>query len=128
MSERNTTYPNWIRIYLWIVTIMALMFSLLAYFKPDLQFGTWEALSAGGALSLAGPLGLYVSRNLATALMGIYTLTQKSTAMIKAYLVLRIVTDGMDAIHNFIGGNMPIAIFAIVMLLIEVFAFSKIKN
>ena len=128
MTNQNRTYPYWINIYLWIATIMALMFSLLAYFKPEIQFGTWEALSATGALSLAGPIGLYVSRNIATALVGIYALTQKSVDMIKIYIILRIITDGVDAIHNLIGGNMQGVGFAAIMFLIEVYALYKMKN
>ena len=128
MTGQKPIYPTWIKIYLWITTIMALMFALLAYFKPDVQFGTWEAMTSAGALSLAGPLGLYISRNLATAILGIYALTQKSVILITAYLVLRIVTDGVDAVHNFIGGNMQGVGFAAVMLLIELFAFYKLRE
>jgi len=127
-QSTSTTAPKWITIYLWIATAMATMFSILAYFKPDLQFGTWEALSAGGALSLAGPLGLYISRNLATAIAGVYALTSKSVQMIKMLLLLRIITDGLDFFHNAISGNMQGGAFAIVMFIIEVFAFIKLKD
>ena len=124
----NSTNPKWVNIYLWIVTGLAGMFSILAYIKPDLQFGTWEALGASGALNLDGPLGLYIARNLATALMGIYALTRKSNAMIELLLVLRISTDALDGFHNLIAGNMPSAAFAIVMLLIEIYAYTRINK
>ncbi len=114
--------PKWITIYLWITTAMALMFSLLAYFKPDIQFGAWEALTAGGALSLAGPLGLYISRNLATVIVGVFALTRKSLPMITVLLVLRLATDGLDFIHNVLAGSIQGGIFALVMFVIEVVA------
>jgi hypothetical protein len=120
--------PKWITIYLWVTTAMATMFSLLAYFKPEIQFGTWEALATTGALSLAGPLGLYLSRNLATVAVGIFALTSKSVSAVKALLVLRVVTDGLDFAHNAIAGNMQGGAFAAVMFAIEVFALIKINS
>lgn len=107
---------------------MAGMFSLLAYFKPDIQFGTWEALSSTGALSLAGPLGLYLSRNIATVIVGIYALTQKSITAITALLILRAGTDGLDFIHNVIAGNVEGGVFAAVMFGIELAAILAIKK
>lgn len=127
-DQNNSTFPKWVTIYLWIVTLMATAFSILAYLKPDVQFGTWEALSASGALSLAGPLGLYIARNLATAISGFYALTQKSAPMAKLLLVLRLVTDGLDAIHNGMAGNMPGAGFAAVMFAIEAFALFSVSK
>lgn len=126
--ENTSQYPKWINIYLWIATVMATMFSLLAYFKPDVQFGTWETLTATGATSLAGPLGLYVSRNLATAVSGFYALTQKSTDMVKMLLILRLVTDGLDFVHNAMAGNMQGGGFAAIMFIIEAFALYKMSN
>ena len=117
--------PKWITVYLWVTTLMATMFSLLAYFKPDVQFSTWEAFSTSGALSLAGPLGLYVSRNLATVCVGLFALTNKSSEAIKALLILRLVTDGLDFAHNVLAGNLAGGSFALVMGAIEAFALYK---
>jgi hypothetical protein len=127
-TENNTQTPKWITIYLWVTTAMATMFSLLAYFKPEIQFGTWETLSATGALSLAGPLGLYLSRNLATVVVGVFALTNKSVSAIKVLLILRVVTDGLDFAHNTIAGNMPGGAFAAIMFAIEVLAFIKLSK
>lgn len=119
---------GWTRIYLLLVTLMAAAFSVLAYVNPAMQFGTWEALSAAGATSLAGPLGLYVARNLATVAVGAFALTNGSKDAYSAAFLLRAVTDGLDAAHNLIGGNAPGAIFAIVMLAIELFALFSIHK
>ena len=127
MTNHSTQIPKWIIIYLWLTAIITVAFSLLGYFKPDALLGKWEPFTAAGSLSLAGPLGLFVARNLGTAAVNIFALIQNNASMIKLVLLLRLVTDGFDCINNFIGGNMPVAIFGGVMCLIEVFAFMKIK-
>ena len=127
MSDNSTSTPKWITIYLWITAFITLGASLAGYFKPDALLGGWEALSAGGALSLAGPLGLFVSRNFATAAVTIFALLKNNASMIKLVLLLRIVSDGLDLVNNLIAGNMPVAIMGGVMCAIEIFAFTKIK-
>lgn len=127
MTTNSTATPKWIIIYLWVTAFITLGASLAGYFKPDALLGTWEALSAAGALSLAGPLGLFVSRNMATAVVTIFGLLQKNAAMIKIVLLLRIVSDGLDLVNNLIAGNISVAIMGGVMCLIEIFAFTKIK-
>lgn len=127
-TDSTTTTPKWIIIYLWITAFITLGASLAGYFKPDALLGTWEALPAVGALSLAGPLGLFVSRNMATAVVTIFALVKNNASMIKLVLLLRIVSDGLDLVNNLIAGNMPVAVMGGVMCLIEVFAFTKIKE
>ena len=127
MTNNSTTIPKWVTIYLWVTFIITLGASLAGYFKPDALLGTWEALPAAGALSLAGPLGLFVSRNMATAVVTLFGLLQKNASMIKIDLLLRIVSDGLDLVNNLIAGNMPVAIMGGAMCLIEIFAFTKIK-
>ena len=126
-NNSTTTVPKWITIYLWITFFITLGASLSGYFMPDALLGTWEALPAAGALSLAGPLGLFVSRNMATAVVTLFGLLQKNASMIKIVLLLRLVSDGLDCVNNIIAGNMPVAIMGGVMCLIEIFAFTKIK-
>ncbi len=128
MTNNSTKTPRWIIIYLWITAFITLGASLAGYFKPDALLGTWEALPAAGALSLAGPLGLFVSRNFATAIVTIFALVKNNASMIKLVLLLRIVSDGLDLVNNLIAGNMPVAIMGGVMCLIEIFAFTKIKE
>ena len=127
MTNDSTAIPKWIIIYLWVTAFITIGASLAGYFKPDALLGTWEALPAAGALSLAGPLGLFLSRNVATAVVTIFGLLQKNASMIKIVLLLRIVSDGLDLVNNIIAGNMPVAIMGGVMCLIEIFAFTKIK-
>ncbi len=127
MTNETTTTPKWIKIYLWVTFAITLGASLAGYFAPDALLSTWEALTAGGALSLAGPLGLFLSRNVATAVVTAFSLVKNNAAMIKIVLLLRIVSDGFDLINNMIAGNMQVAIMGGVMCAIEVFAFTKVK-
>ena len=128
MTNDSTTIPKWITIYLWVTALITLGASLAGYFKPDALLGTWEALTAAGALSLAGPLGLFVSRNMATAVVTVFALVKNNASMIKLVLLLRLVSDGLDLVNNMIAGNMPVAIMGGAMCLIEIFAFTQIKE
>lgn len=128
MNANPPVPARWITVYLWITTAMALLFSTLAYLKPEVQFATWPTLTAPAALSLAGPLGLYIARNLATVLAGVTALFDGSTNAIRVALVLRAATDGIDAVHNLLAGNVPGAGFAAVMFAIEAFALSRLPK
>ena len=128
MTNDSSSIPKWIIIYLWITFFITLGASLAGYFKPTALLGAWEALPAAGALSLAGPLGLFVSRNMATAVVTLFGLLKRNASMIKLILLLRIVSDGLDLFNNLIVGNMQVAIMGGVMCLIEIFAFTKIKT
>jgi len=128
MTNNSNSVPKWITIYLWITAFITLGASFAGYFKPDALLGTWEARTAAGALSLAGPLGLFVSRNFATAVVTVFALVKNSASMIKIVLLLRIVSDGLDLVNNVIAGNMQVAIMGGVMCLIEIFAFTKVNS
>jgi hypothetical protein len=127
MQNTHST-PKWITVYLWMTTTMATVFSALAYLKPEVQFAAWPAYGANGALSLAGPLGLYIARNLATVATTVFALLSRSAVAICAALVLRAVTDGVDCLHNALAGNMPGAVFAGVMFALELTALLHLRN
>lgn len=127
INQTITTTPKWIPIYLWITFVITLGASVSGYFKPDALLGTWEALPAAGALSLAGPLGLFVSRNMATAVVTAFALVKKNPSMLMVVLLLRIVSDGLDLVNNLIAGDMAVATMAGIMCMIEIFAFTKVK-
>lgn len=127
MGNEISRVPRWIIIYLWITAVITLGASLAGYFKPDVLLATWEALPAAGALSLAGPLGLFVSRNMATAVITLFGLLRNNAAMIKIILLLRIVSDGLDLVNNGLAGNMQVAIMGGIMCLIEIIAFVRVK-
>lgn len=128
MTNHTSTPPRWARIYVLVTSLMAAMFSLLAYAKPEVQFATWPVLTTAGALSLAGPLGLYVARNLATVAVGLFGFVDNSRAALSAALILRAATDGLDAVHNLMGGNPPGVGFALVMCVVDVAALVSVRR
>lgn len=125
-AETNLT-PKWIKIYLWVTVVITAGACVSGYFMPEALLDSWEALPAAGALSLAGPLGLFLSRNVATAVVTVFALIKNNAAMIKLVLLLRIISDGLDLVNNLVADNMPVAIFGGIMCLIEIIAFTKIK-
>ena len=127
MTTETKSTPKWIIIYLWLTALLTVGACITGYFMPDALLATWPALGATGALSLAGPLGLFLSRNVATAVVTVFSLLKKNTEMIKIVLLLRIFSDGFDLINNLIADNMQVAIMGGVMCLIEIVAFTKIK-
>ena len=100
--------PKWITYYLWFVSIISAVFAVVIYVNPAAMWSNWQAAGAAGAFSLAGPAGLFCARNLGTAALGVYALTNKSRPMIEAFLVFRVVVDFLDGTHALIGGNTPI--------------------
>lgn len=128
MTTTSLSHPKWVNIYAWVTVAITVGASAAGYLQPGALFGTWEALETAGALSFAGPVGLFLARNVGTAVLGIFALTRKNSSLIVAYLVLRIATDGMDCIHNLIADNMPVAIMAAVMCAIDIMAFSKVRS
>lgn len=128
MTTPINSTPKWIIIYLWITAVITIGACITGYFMPDALLATWEALTAAGALSLAGPLGLFLSRNVATAVVTVFSLVKKNTDMIKVVLILRIFSDGFDVINNLIANNMQVAIVGGIMCAIEIIAFTKLSK
>ncbi len=127
MTNESTNVPNWIVIYLWVTALITIGATASGYFMPDALLGTWEAKTAAGAFALSGPLGLFLSRNMATFVVTVFGLLQNNKSMIKIILVLRVISDGFDTINNLIDPNPMVAGMGAVMCIIEIFAFMKIK-
>lgn len=128
MSTQTKSTAKWIIIYLWITVLITVGACIAGYFMPDTLLATWPALEAVGALSLAGPLGLFLSRNVATAVVTLFSLVKKNAAMIKIVLLLRIFSDGFDLINNLIADDIPVAVMGGVMCLIEIVAFIQMNK
>lgn len=125
----NQKTPRWIVVYLAVTGVMALLFSVMGYLKPDVQFGTWGALGATGALSLGGPLGLYLSRNIATAVVSGFAVMNRTAGVVGAALLLRTVTDLLDTVHALASGSgAAAASFAAVMAAIDLAALVVLRR
>lgn len=121
-------YPRWIYYYLWFVTCVSAILAVVIYTNPLAMWSNWEAASASGAFSLIGPAGLFCARNLGTAAMGVYALTNKSRPMMEAFLVFRIFVDLLDGTHALIGGNPPIIFIGFSTAAIEIFMLVKLRQ
>lgn len=121
-------YPRWIYYYLCFVTCVSAILAIVIYTNPLAMWGNWEAASAPGAFSLIGPAGLFCARNLGTAAMGVYALTNKSRQMMEAFLVFRIFVDLLDGTHALIGGNPPIIFIGFSTAAIEIFMLLKLRQ
>jgi hypothetical protein len=119
----NNKIPTWVLVYLGIAGVAALLFGAMGYLNPDMQFSGWEAFDAAGALSLAGPLGLYIARNIATGLVSLFAIWRRSKDMVIVALLLRLFTELFDTI-NALAGSAGIggAALALVMLIIDAVA------
>lgn len=113
--------PTWTIVYMGILTILTLSFTVMSYINPSFLLSDWEALAAVGSLSLVGPMGLFLARNLATAVATGFAAFNRSVPMLKMAFLLRAIEDGMDAIHNVIEGSMGGALFGLVFCLVELF-------
>ena len=115
--------PIWVLVYLGLIGVLALLFGAMGYFNPGGQFGSWEAFGAAGALSLTGPLGLYVARNIATGLVSLVAVWRRSKDMVILALLLRLFTELFDTINAFAGGaGVGGVAFPIVVLIIDAVA------
>ena len=125
---RDQHYPNWIYYYLWLVTLVSVIFAVVIYTNPAAMWSHWEAADASGAFDLAGPAGLFCARNLGTAAMGAYALLSKSRSMMESFLVFRIVVDFIDGTHAAMGGNTPIIAIGFGAAALQVFMFMKLRQ
>lgn len=116
----STAAPRWTRIYIGITGVLSLLFGTLAYLNPSIQFGAWEALETAGALSLTGPLGLYIARNLAEGVVGLVA-ARASVPFLMAAFLMRTVTEALDTVHALLGGaGLTGALFPLVMLALDI--------
>jgi hypothetical protein len=85
------------------IMLLPLLFGVLEYFTPSFQFP--NLIGYGAALSLEGPLGLYISRSIAAAVAMAFALAIGSPRAILTMFVLRFVTDVLDFFHILVTGG-----------------------
>jgi len=121
----NKKIPPWIMVWSGLMALIPLGFSILDYVDPSIMFPA-EAVAA--TTIWAGPVGLYVSRNMATALATIFAMSQRSASMLILALLLRIIEDVFDVIHNGIAGTADLTLITSAAILIggSAFAISKL--
>jgi len=98
--------PIWIMIWGLLMALLPLGFVAVAYFNPAFYGEEW----ASGDLSrLGGVYGNYVARNMASALIMFFALSQRSASMLIIAFLMRMFSDMFDVIHNAVAGVLDIA-------------------
>jgi hypothetical protein len=105
--------PVWILVIAGLFTLAPLAFSIMGYTNPNNQFPNLDST----ALALTGPLGMYLSRNLATALVMAAALFKREPGMLLSAFLLRLFTDVLDIVNTVAGGGgFPVTFLVFVVL------------
>lgn len=115
--------PKWIIAYLWFVTIMTIVFTIVGYLMPDIYSVTWLSPE-----ETSGTLNLYISRNIAIVVVYLFALYNRKLRVFKAVFVLRGVIDLMDFSQDAINGNMIAMIVPLALFLIDIYALIKLYS
>lgn len=124
--------PLWILIYVSIMTVLPVLFTIMALVKPEAMFAQFAGNTA--ALAIMGPLGLYLSRNIATAVVSGYAVIKQSAQMLFLVLLLRLVTDAIDffVLYGLAGLLTPFILIWIVIFwgptIIGMMSLAKLKE
>jgi hypothetical protein len=94
--------PKWIWVWCLLMGLLPLGFVCVAYVNPSFYGEEWVT---GGVSRLGGVYGNYVSRNMASALIMFFALSQRSAQMLIVALLMRIFSDVFDVIHNTVAGT-----------------------
>jgi hypothetical protein len=97
--------PVWILIWGLLMALLPLAFVGIGYFYPAYYGEEWASGDIG---RLGGVFGNYVSRNMASALIMIFALSQRSAQMLIVAFLMRVFSDVFDVLHNSIAGTIDI--------------------
>ena len=115
--------PKWVIVYLWFVTIMTIVFTIVGCLMPDIYSVTWL-----NPEETRGTLSLYISRNIAIVAVYLFALYNQKLRVFKAVFVLRGVIDLMDFSQDAINGNMIAMIVPLALFLIDIYALIKLYS
>ena len=113
--------PVWVLVIAGLFVLLPLASSIMGYIDPTFQFSEYDA----AALPLAGPLGLYLSRKLATALVMAVALFKRETGMLVCAFLLILFTYILDIINMLVGGG-GVSVLSVVFIVLAVPALWKL--
>ena len=116
--------PKWIIVYLWFVTIMTIVFTIVGYIMPDVYYIPGQNFGEGDPWT--GPLSLYLSRNIAIIVIYLFALYDQRHKVLKAVFILRGAIDLIDFLQDAISGNMIAMIIPLAMFLIDIYALIRL--
>jgi len=118
--------PKWIIVYLWFVTIMTIVFTIIGYVMPDVHYVAGENLGEGNPWS--GPLSLYLSRNIAIIVIYLFALYDLRLRILKIVFILRSCIDLIDFLQDAFSYNMIAMLIPLAMFLIDIYALIKLYS
>jgi len=115
--------PRLIIIYLWFITIMTVIFTMIGYFMPDVHI---IADQPTGVIN--GPLNLYISRNIAIIVIYLFALFSNRLIVFKTVFVLRGVIDLIDLFQDVANSNFIELPFPFILLIIDIYVLVKLYS
>ena len=94
--------PVWIFFWGSLMALLPLVFVGIGYFYPAYYGQEW---ASNDNARLGGVFGNYVARNMASALIMLVALSQRSAHMLIIAFFMRIFSDLFDVIHNTLAGT-----------------------
>ena len=113
----KTIIPKWIIVYLWFITTMTIVFTIVGYLMPDIYTSTGHNFGEGTDL-----LNMYLSRNIAIVALYLFALFYKRIIVFKAVFVLRGVIDILELYKDVFAGNFIEIPFILILLIIDIYA------
>ena len=113
--------PVWILVIAGLFVLAPLASSIMGYIDPTFQFSGYDA----AALTLAGPLGLYLSRKLATAFVMAVSLFKREPGMLICAFLLVLFTYILDIINTLVGDG-GVSVLSVVFIVLAVPALWKL--
>ncbi len=99
----NNKIPTWIMIWALLMALLPLGFVAIAYLNPAYYGEEWAASSVS---RFGGVFGNYVARNMASGLIMLFALSQRSAPMLIIAFLMRIFSDVFDTLHNYVAGTL----------------------
>jgi hypothetical protein len=108
--------PTWILVWSVLMFLLPFGFGIVGYLNPAYFGPEW---AQADAMQYVGPFGLYVGRNMASAVIMMLALSQRSAAMLIVALTMRMVSDIFDVIHNAAAGtlNLSFSLPAVILII-----------
>jgi hypothetical protein len=119
--------PVWIIVWGSLMALLPLVFVGIGYFYPAYYGEEW---AANDIARFGGVFGNYVARNMASGLIVLIALSQKSAQMLIIAFFMRIFSDLFDVFHNTLTGTIDTfyILDASVLIIISSIAIFKLWN
>ncbi|MEM9777338.1 MAG: hypothetical protein AAF902_22360 [Chloroflexota bacterium] len=105
--------PYWVLGIAVLMALAALALTIMGYMDPS----TGPGVLPGDSPSLAGTYGLFLSRNLATAVIMIIAIAMRSPGMMLNAFFMRVFSDVFDIVNTLAGGGpFPVSFLALIII------------